>query len=57
VPLKALINKFSHVRFEPSGYTRNQEIPYAKSITDYVFRWLASKFLSPRSRSTSGSRR
>ena len=46
VPLKALINKFSHVRFEPSGYTRNQEIPYAKSITDYVFRWLASKFLS-----------
>jgi ribonucleoside-diphosphate reductase alpha chain len=47
VPLKALINKFSHVRFEPSGFTRNPEIPYAKSITDYVFRWLASRFLSP----------
>jgi ribonucleoside-diphosphate reductase alpha chain len=46
VPLKALINKFSHVRFEPSGFTRNPEIPYAKSITDYVFRWLASRFLT-----------
>jgi ribonucleoside-diphosphate reductase alpha chain len=46
VPLKALINKFSHVRFEPSGFTRNPEIPYAKSITDYVFRWLASRFMT-----------
>ncbi len=46
VPLKALINKFSHVRYEPSGFTRNPEIPYAKSITDYVFRWLASRFLT-----------
>jgi ribonucleoside-diphosphate reductase alpha chain len=34
------------VRFEPSGFTKNPEIPYAKSITDYIFRWLASKFLS-----------
>jgi ribonucleoside-diphosphate reductase alpha chain len=34
------------VRFEPSGFTKNSEIPYAKSITDYIFRWLASKFLS-----------
>jgi len=46
VPLEALVEKFSHVRFEPSGFTNNPEIPYAKSITDYIFRWLASKFLS-----------
>jgi ribonucleoside-diphosphate reductase alpha chain len=46
VPLEALVEKFSHVRFEPSGFTKNSEIPYAKSITDYIFRWLASKFLS-----------
>jgi ribonucleoside-diphosphate reductase alpha chain len=46
VPLKALVDKFSHTRFEPSGFTKNPEIPIAKSITDYIFRWLASKFLS-----------
>ncbi len=46
VPLEVLVDKFSHTRFEPSGYTGNQEIPYAKSITDYIFRWLALKFLS-----------
>jgi ribonucleoside-diphosphate reductase alpha chain len=46
VPLEALVEKFSHVRFEPSGFTKNPEVPYAKSITDYIFRWLASKFLS-----------
>jgi ribonucleoside-diphosphate reductase alpha chain len=46
VPLKVLIDKFSHVRFEPSGHTGNPEIPFAKSIVDYIFRWLASKFLS-----------
>ncbi|HEV8253365.1 MAG TPA: LAGLIDADG family homing endonuclease, partial [Vicinamibacteria bacterium] len=46
VPLEALVEKFSHVRFEPSGFTKNPEIPYAKSITDYIFRYLASKFLS-----------
>lgn len=45
VPLKVLINKFSHVRFEPSGFTNNKEIPIVKSITDYIFRWLAIKFL------------
>ncbi len=45
VPLETLIRKFSHTRFEPSGFTGNPEIPMAKSITDYVFRWLASKFL------------
>jgi ribonucleoside-diphosphate reductase alpha chain len=46
VPIKVLIDKFSHVRFEPSGHTGNPEVPFAKSIVDYIFRWLASKFLS-----------
>ena len=46
VPLESLVNKFSHVRFEPSGFTSNSEIPMAKSIMDYVFRWLGRKFLS-----------
>ena len=45
VPLKAMVDKFSHMRFEPSGFTRNQEIPIAKSLVDYIFRWLASHFL------------
>ena len=45
VPLKDLVNKFAHVRFEPSGFTGNQEIPIAKSIIDYIFRWLGSRFL------------
>ncbi len=45
VPLKALVDKFSHTRFEPSGFTPNPEIPYAKSVTDYVFRWLGLSFL------------
>ena len=47
VPLKFLVDKFSHVRFEPSGWTGNQQIPYAKSIMDYIFRWLGAKFLGP----------
>jgi ribonucleoside-diphosphate reductase alpha chain len=45
VPLKVLADKFSHTRFEPSGFTGNPDIPIAKSITDYIFRWLALKFL------------
>ena len=45
VPLKVLADKFSHTRFEPSGFTGNPEIPIAKSITDYIFRWLSLKFL------------
>jgi len=40
-----LVNKFVHMRFEPSGYTNNPQIRIAKSITDYIFRWLALKFL------------
>jgi ribonucleoside-diphosphate reductase alpha chain len=47
VPLEVLADKFTHTRFEPSGFTGNEQIPYAKSITDYIFRWLALKFLSP----------
>jgi len=47
VPLKVLCDKFSHTRFEPSGFTGNPQIPIAKSITDYIFRWLALKFLPP----------
>lgn len=46
VPLKVLIDKFSHSRFEPSGITNNREIPFAKSVVDYIFRWLASKFMN-----------
>lgn len=46
VPLESLVNKFSHTRFEPSGFTNNKELPIAKSIIDYVFRWLELKFLS-----------
>ena len=45
VPLDVYVNKFSHSRFEPSGFTRNPEIPIAKSITDYIFRWLGIQFV------------
>src|SRR6185436_18776052 len=54
VPLKDLVNKFAHVRFEPSGFTGNQEIPIAKSIVDYIFRWLGSRFLSPDEKASLG---
>ncbi len=47
VPLKFFVDKFSHVRFEPSGWTGNPTVPYAKSIMDYIFRWLGAKFLGP----------
>ncbi len=46
VPLQVLVDKFSHARFEPSGITRNPDVRFAKSIVDYIFRWLATKFLS-----------
>ncbi|MCK4601567.1 MAG: vitamin B12-dependent ribonucleotide reductase, partial [Phycisphaerae bacterium] len=45
VPLEALVRKFSHQRFEPSGMTSNRDIPFAKSIIDYIFRWLGQRFL------------
>jgi len=47
VPLRVLVEKFSHMRFEPSGFTGNREIPMAKSILDYIFRWLGKRFLPP----------
>jgi len=45
VPLEALVRKFAHQRFEPSGFTKNPEIRNASSITDYVFRWMAMQFV------------
>ena len=45
VPLRVLVDRFSHMRFEPSGFTGNRDIPMAKSIVDYIFRWLGQKFL------------
>jgi len=45
VPLETLVNKFAHQRFEPSGFTKNPDIPIAKSISDYLFRWLGCQFI------------
>jgi ribonucleoside-diphosphate reductase alpha chain len=47
VPLETLVRKFSYMRFEPEGITGNPEIPFAKSMPDYIMRWLASRFLDP----------
>jgi ribonucleoside-diphosphate reductase alpha chain len=54
VPLQLLVDKFTHTRFEPSGFTKNPEIPMAKSIMDYIFKWLAIKFLSRDSQEHAG---
>ncbi len=54
VPLEALVSKFSHVRFEPSGFTRNPDIPFAKSLTDYIFRFLGTRFLSAEQKQDAG---
>jgi ribonucleoside-diphosphate reductase alpha chain len=54
VPLQALVDKFSHARFEPSGMTKNPEVRFAKSIVDYIFRWMATKFLSPEAQYRAG---
>ncbi|HPU85941.1 MAG TPA: LAGLIDADG family homing endonuclease [Candidatus Latescibacteria bacterium] len=54
VPLKVLADKFSHSRFEPAGFTNNPQIPMAKSIMDYIFRWLALKFLPQEERPANG---
>ena len=54
VPLQVLVDKFSHVRFEPSGRTRNRDVAIAKSIVDYIFRWMATKFLSPEAQFRAG---
>ncbi|MFN4242665.1 MAG: LAGLIDADG family homing endonuclease [Tepidisphaerales bacterium] len=45
VPIETLVRKFEHVRFEPNGTTRNRHIPFAKSLVDYIFRWLGMKFI------------
>jgi ribonucleoside-diphosphate reductase alpha chain len=50
VPLRELCQKFAHSRFEPSGFTKNPDIPMAKSIVDYIFRWLDSTFPGGRAR-------
>ena len=47
VPLKALVDKLTNTRFEPSGFTENQSIRYSSSVLDYIARWLGGKFLSP----------
>jgi len=47
VPLDVYVSKFSHMRFEPSGMTNDSDIRVAKSIVDYIFRWMGKKFLSP----------
>jgi ribonucleoside-diphosphate reductase alpha chain len=54
VPLQDLVDKFSHVRFEPSGITKNPDVRFAKSIVDYIFRWMAAKFLSPEAQYAAG---
>jgi ribonucleoside-diphosphate reductase alpha chain len=55
VPLKALVDKFIHTRFEPSGFTGNPDIPYAKSVLDYIARWLGGKFISTEYLVTNGA--
>ena len=45
VPLETLVQKFAYMRFEPDGITQNPEIPFAKSMPDYILRWMASRFL------------
>ncbi len=46
VPLETLVKKFSHIRFEPEGMTRNQDIPMAKSVMDYLARWLGMEYIT-----------
>jgi ribonucleoside-diphosphate reductase alpha chain len=45
VPVSSLVSKFSHQRFEPAGYTENRDIPFAKSLVDYIFRWMGMEFV------------
>src|SRR5690606_36772214 len=45
VPLETFVRKFSYMRFEPEGITKNPEIPFAKSLPDYIMRWVASRFI------------
>ncbi|MDV7389805.1 hypothetical protein RZS08_00570, partial [Arthrospira platensis SPKY1] len=54
MPLVALVKKFAHMRFEPSGFTASQDIPHAKSILDYIFRWLGLRFLGDDEKALAG---
>ena len=54
VPLQVLVDKFSHARFEPSGMTKNPEVRFAKSIVDYIFRWMSTKFMSKQAQFDAG---
>ena len=45
VPVQSLVNKFTHQRFEPAGMTHNRDIPFAKSLVDYIFRWMGMEFI------------
>ena len=54
MPLETLVRKFAYMRFEPEGYTGNPEIPFAKSMPDYIMRWLALAL--PRRRHAGGAR-
>src|SRR4029434_1456450 len=54
VPLQALLAMCGHALFEPSGMTKNPEVRFAKSIVDYIFRWMATKFLSPEAQFRAG---
>ena len=56
VPLEALVRKFAHQRFEPTGFTKNPEIRNASSITDYVFRWMALQFIPGYREATAANR-
>jgi ribonucleoside-diphosphate reductase alpha chain len=55
VPVETLVTKLSHVRFEPCGMTKNQQIPMAKSIVDYIFRWMQLVFLEAQQQSVEAS--
>ena len=54
VPLRVLVDKFTNQRFEPSGTTKNPQVRFAKSIVDYVFRWLGAKFLTTEQQHSAG---
>lgn len=54
VPLKSMVSKFAYTKFEPSGFTGNDEVKDATSILDYIFRWLAVKFMTEEEREEAG---
>ena len=55
VPLQVLVDEFSHARFEPSGMTQNPEVRFGKSIVDYIFRWMSTKFMSKEAQFNAGA--